>query len=178
MKFPLERLVLEGHLPAEYGNFTRRIVGRALLYTGEVEVPEVGARTLTIILHDRPSRVSPIVMADGPRTLRHRYRWSRPTSLCLWHPRDGAGLRWTLEDRLVGLIDVARVHLFREAWLRVHGRWPAPEVHLPPRSSERSRSRRLRDQRVRCWCGRRRYSRCHGAIDAADELRALGLQEG
>jgi hypothetical protein len=176
----LEWLALESGFPEEYANFRRRSIGKALVYSGEVDVGDAGTRRLALIFPGPPSRVSPIVMADGSRKSRHRYRWSRPTSLCIWYPSDPPPQRWTIEERLHGLIDRARVHLLKEAWWRVYGHWPSPEVHHEPRGTERritsSERRRIeRLDRQRCWCGSKRYAACHGAIDAEAELRQLRL---
>jgi hypothetical protein len=179
-RHPLEWLALESGFPEEYADFRRREIGKAFVYTGEVDVGDAGTRRLALILPGRPSRVPPIVMADGPRKSRHRYRWARPTSLCIWHPSDPPPLRWTIDECLQGLIDRARVHLLKEAWWRAFDEWPSPQVHLEPRgteqrftSSDRRRLQRL--ARQRCWCGRRRYAACHGAIHEHAELRLLGL---
>jgi hypothetical protein len=161
--------------------FRRREIGHAVVYTGEVDIGDAGKRLLALVFPGRPSRVPPIVMADGSRKSRHRYRWARPTSLCIWYPRDPPPERWTIQEGLHGLIDRARVHLLKEAWWRAHGHWPSPEVHREPRGTEhrvgRSDRRRLqRASRQHCWCGRTRYLACHGAIDDPhDELRQLGL---
>ena len=52
----------------------------------------------------------------------------------LWHPDDPPELRLLPEHRVVGLIEMAWGHLFREAWWRqtgaVEGReWLGAEVH-------------------------------------------------
>jgi len=171
---------LESGFPEEYANFRRRKIGKAFVYTGEVDVGDAGTRKVALIFYGRPSRVPPIIMADGPRKSRHRYRWARPTSLCIWHPGDPPPLRWTTDERLHGLIDRARVHLLKEAWWRAFDQWPSPEIHLEPRGTERritgsDRRRRQRLARQRCWCGRTRYTACHGAITEDDELQVLGL---
>jgi hypothetical protein len=126
--------------------------------------------------------VRPIVMADGPRESRHRFGWSRPTSLCLWFARDRPELRWNPKDGLIGLIDLARLHLIKEAWWRATGSWPGLEHHPFPGSNEKrqvsSRSSERRRKlliRERCWCGSGRYSGCHEAISQGEELSALRL---
>jgi hypothetical protein len=179
-RHPLEWLALESGFPKEYANFRRHEIGKALVYIGEVDIGDAGTRRVALIFPNRPSRISPIVMADGSRKSRHRYRWARPTSLCIWYPNDPRPARWTLQEGLHGLIDRTRVHLLKEAWWRVYGRWPSPEVHREPRGTERhitssDRRRIQRRNRQRCWCGRERYAACHGAIDPHDELRQLGL---
>lgn len=182
---PGELAMLERDFPPEYANFTRDRIGDALVYRGLVELELLGIqRKVIIIFRGRPSVFRPIVMADGPRRSRHRFYWSRPSSLCLWYAPDPDSMRWTLKDGLAGLIDLARLHLVKESWWRATNEWPGREVHrqppagdelkpLPPR--QRSRATLLRRQRQRCWCGAGRYNRCHGAIPVEEELVILGL---
>lgn len=179
----LELAGFESGLPPEYV-FTRRLVGQAVVYNGTVVVPEIGIeRMLAIVLRGPPSKRRPLLFADGPVRSRHRFRWARPTTLCIWFGRDCASLRWRPEHRLVGLIDLARRHLLQESFWRAEEVWDAPEVHAEPRGSEQGRGRatglmmrrkRLRD-REPCWCGAGRYRNCHGASAPDDELAALGF---
>lgn len=172
-------------MPAEYRDFRRRVVGNAIVYNGTVNLDTIGVeRRLALIFPGPPSRTSPIVMADGPTRSRHRFYWSRPSSLCLWYSGDPSSMRWTLRDGLGTLIDLSRVHLVKEAWWSVSGTWSEYERHREsPRGNEQrpldpkpSRIDRLRRDRQRCWCGRGRYVSCHGATDERVELEALGLK--
>ena len=177
-KHPLQFAALHRNLPPEYVHFRRWRVGNAVLFSGAVEVPETEiTRRVTLIFNRLPSAATPIVVADGPTASRHRYTWLRPTALCMWYPRDPPVMRWRLQEGITGLIDRARVHLLREAWWRSTGRWPAPDIHRPPNPRSRKSSHRelLTSQRRQCWCGRRRYAECHGAINATQELAELGL---
>jgi hypothetical protein len=186
-RWPLEFHALFGNLPREYHGFEIHGVSKALICTGSVEVDDIGERTVTVIFPGRPSRVRPIVMADGSERSRHRFRRYRISDLCLYFSGDPDNLRWTPRHRLTGLLDLTRVHLLKEAWWRLTERWPSPEVHRDPdersavrgktaSTDYRGRSRRLRYERRTCWCGSRRYTRCHGAISAADERDLLGLR--
>lgn len=125
-------------------------------YHGTVSLSPIAVeRRLTILFPTRPSRGNPVVMPDGPTTSRHRFRWARPTSLCLWYPGDHEQLRWTLPDGLVGLVDLSRLHLIKEIYWRVHDAWPGLEVHRDPAmSSAPPRKRQLATRRQRCWAGR------------------------
>jgi hypothetical protein len=189
-QFPLEQAALERGLDEAYPGFERGRIGRALVYRGTVQLDTLETeRTLVLIFPERPSRTRPIVMADGPTRSRHRFYWSRPSSLCLWFARDHEGLRWTVKDGLVALIDLARLHLIKEAWWRATGEWPGWEKHReppagderrprPPRPAARRKSESpkwIRYDRRRCWCGAARYVKCHGAIPPEDELDSLGL---
>jgi hypothetical protein len=185
-KWPLEFHALFAGLSPEYKHFEVRVVGRALVCNGTVEVDDVGTRLVTAIFPGRPSRVRPIVMADGPERSRHRFHRYRVSDLCLYFSRDPASLRWTLKQRMTGLLDITRLHLLKEAWWRVTNDWPSAEVHRHPDERRcstgkrdgggaRGRSRHLRHERRACWCGRPRYTRCHGALDMARERGDLGL---
>jgi SEC-C motif len=183
IEFPDELRLLEYDLSPEYDHFERAIVGRAIVFRGDVNLdPLPLQRRIAVIFPGRPSRVRPIVMADGPRTPRHRFTSHRPRPLCMWYSGDEPDMQWRLGRGLTGLIDIARVHLFREARFRQTGRWRGPEVHLKDGVVPQNRALRraqLRDgRRTRCWCGSgRRYIRCHGGIAPERELAILGIGE-
>jgi hypothetical protein len=185
---PLELHALMKRMDDAYPKHEVVRVGRALLIRLEVELDTLHKRRrLVVICPGRPSRVRPIVMADGPTRSRHRFYWARPSSLCVYYAPDHEGLRWTLKDGLVTLVDLSRVHLIKEAWWRVTGEWEGYEVHTrspagteqkprPPKQDDgRLSTEKLRRARVRCWCGTRRYVKCHGAIPADKELEVLGF---
>jgi hypothetical protein len=109
-----------------------------------VLVPIEGYEPRTVEMHFRRTSPEPLHMhtfADGPTESPHRYgpprkdRNRRP-SLCIWYPDDPAERRWIPRDGLLTLIEMARVHLFKEAWYRETGEWLGDEVpHLhEPRS--------------------------------------------
>ena len=178
----LEVAALETGLLDAYPGFKKWRVGKALLYGGTVDLDTLNrTRRIVIVFPGHPGKVRPIVMADGPKRSRHRFIWSRPTSLCLWYAGDHKSLRWSAEDRLVGLVDLARLHLIKEAWWRATNTWPGLEIHRPPTGDEQRPRRSFstattkRLGRQRCWCGSDRYENCHQSIPAEDELRLLGL---
>jgi hypothetical protein len=167
-------------MPPEYRHLERVVVGRALIYRGAVSLdPLPIVRRVAIVFRGRPSRERPIVMADGPRTERHRFTDFRPRPLCLWYSGDHPDRRWQLSNGLVELIDITRLHLLREARFRQTGRWLGPEVHLDSKVATNRAFRRAYDRdgpRVKCWCGSgRRYIRCHGEVAEEHELAVLGL---
>ena len=174
-------MLLEAGMPPEYQHLERVAIGRALVYRGEVSLdPLPNTRRVAIVFNGSPSRSRPVVMADGPRTRRHRFTAYRPLGLCLWYAHDDPAMQWRLEHGLVALIDITRLHLLREARFRQTGRWRGPEVHLDDSDAPTNRAyRRALDRdgpRVKCWCGsRRRYIRCHGAVAEQRELATLGL---
>lgn len=176
-KHPLQFAALHRNIPPEYRQFRRWRVGAAVLFNGLVEVPETSTeRRVTLIFNRPPALSTPIVVADGPTRSRHRYTWLRPTALCMWYPRDPLAMRWRLQEGLTGLIDRARVHLLREVWWRTTGNWLAPEIHREPNAKGKKLSHReVVMYERRCWCGRARYSKCHGDVDPWQELAELGL---
>jgi hypothetical protein len=180
---PEELSLLERDIPREYLHFKRSVVGRSIVYSGEVNLdPLPHRRRIALVFPGRPSTARPVVMADGPRTPRHRFTSYRPMPLCLWYSDDAPKMRWQLHDGLAILIDIARIHLVREARFRQTGRWRGPEVHLEdgdvPTNRALRRALGRTGGRVRCWCGTgRRYIRCHGEIAPEWELSLLGLQD-
>ena len=105
---------------------------------------------------------------DGPRdraTARHRYSDGR---LCLYYPKDPASRRWTIEDGLQGLFDLARRHLWAEHILRTCDYWPideAPHGDTPPAAPliVSPAPTPLPARNVRCPCGSGgKWKRCCG----------------
>lgn len=83
------------------------LIGSALVYRGQVSLSPVPiTRRIAIVPRERPSRERPIVMVDGPRTERHRFREFRPLPLSLWYANDPPDQQWRLKDGFVGLIDL------------------------------------------------------------------------
>ena len=102
-----------------------------LTYELDLDLEVYEPRRITIVFKadEPPSCVA--VFADGPTESPHRYGERR---LCMWYPADPPELRWLPEHRLVGLIEMSRLHLFREEyWRRTGGRddgeWLGPEIH-------------------------------------------------
>lgn len=175
---------LEASLPDDGLGFTRHVVGNAVVYNSEIKIFGV-TRRIAIIFRSAKDLLSPIVMTTGPTRSPHRYRWSRPTSLCMWHPSENPSRKWSFSTGLLGLLGIVKEHLCEEAMYRAEGRWFTDEHRFDPRPHDSERVRRGADgdqrrpakqRRHSCWCGSdRRYEKCHGAIDAKRELRLLGL---
>jgi hypothetical protein len=73
------------------------------------------------------------VYADGPTDSPHRYSPHprdplRRPSLCIWYPDDPPEQRWVPTDGLLTLIEMTRIHLFKEAYWRETGEWLGEEV--------------------------------------------------
>ena len=125
---------MEAGLRTSYPEVSISSISRSknrLVYELDLEIETYETRRVRIVFkaEEPPSFVD--VFADGPTELPHRYGKDK---LCLWHPKDPPELRWLPEDRLVGLIEIARRHLFREAWWRQAGghegdEWLGPEIH-------------------------------------------------
>jgi hypothetical protein len=92
------------------------------------------------------------VYADGPAESPHRYAPhpkdpQRRTSLCIRYPADPPELRWVPADGLLTLIELTRVHLFKEAYYRETGEWLGAEVsHGQPLRSKTCQPPRSRLQ--------------------------------
>jgi hypothetical protein len=98
----------------------------AIVYTLTVGVPEFDERrVIKITLGNRTWPTVRLVTADGPPRSPHRYADGH---LCMWYPGDGPDGTWQPEEGLLGLIQYARVHLFREAYWRRYDQWPGPEA--------------------------------------------------
>jgi hypothetical protein len=88
-----------------------------------LQVPVEHYESRTIEMHFRRPTADPAltrVYADGPVESPHRYAphpkdAQQRTSLCIWHPADPPELRWVPADGLLTLIELTRVHLFKEA---------------------------------------------------------------
>ena len=103
-------------------------------YTVMVPVTEYEPRLIEI--HFRRTTAQPAltaVYADGPPDSPHRYAphpkdHGQRSSLCIWFPDDAPDQRWTASDGLLSLIEMTRVHLFKEAHWRETGEWLGAEV--------------------------------------------------
>lgn len=108
-----------------------------IAYGLKVSVPEYEDRSIELVFPRTIARPEFCrVYADGPTESPHRYRASDRdkrgrSSLCVWHPDDPPELRWVPEDGLLSLIEMTRLHLFKEAYWRETGDWPGEESSHP-----------------------------------------------
>ena len=101
-----------------------------------LQVPVEHYESRTIEMHFRRPTAEPAltrVYADGPVESPHRYAphpkdAQQRTSLCIWYRADPPELRWVPADGLLTLIELTRVHLFKEAYYRETGEWLGAEV--------------------------------------------------
>lgn len=135
--YPL-RLRFERAAHVVYPNMRCTAVGhrRYARVTYTVRVPVADYEPRLIELHFRRTSAEPAltrVYADGPTESPHRYapypkdRRQRP-SLCIWDPGDPADQQWVPNDGLLSLIEMARIHLYKEAYWRETGEWLGEEV--------------------------------------------------
>jgi hypothetical protein len=66
--------------------------------------------------------------------LRHVYSTQPEPELCLWYPSDPDHRRWTFDKGLLALLDITKVHLYKEYRFKETGVWPGDEVHPDDRS--------------------------------------------
>lgn len=97
-------------------------------------VPVKGYEPRRIEMHFRRTTSEPempTIYADGPDESPHRYapKGKDPRSrLCIWHPYDSSDRRWVPPDGLLSLIEMVRIHLFKEAYWREKHVWLGEEA--------------------------------------------------
>lgn len=110
---------------------------------------------VSVEFHEQPNYVTfglapydfPVVFADPGAESKHRHQ--NIDALCLWFPGDPEDRRWHYTDGLVALFNLARNHLFYEAY------WRATGGHGGP------------GQREGTWLG---DEAAHGYLDALAEV--------
>jgi hypothetical protein len=99
---------------------------RGLRYCLQLEVPHYQTVVDVEILFRVRDEWYPRVRVTPSDYSPHRFS---DGSLCIWHRRDPNRERtWVVADGLLALIDLIRVHLFKEAWWREYGEWLGPQV--------------------------------------------------
>ncbi|MEL7667032.1 MAG: hypothetical protein AAGU73_02365 [Actinomycetota bacterium] len=96
-----------------------------VLYIASVEVDHFGRRQVTVLIDERSTYLRPRVWTADPRPLKHQFT---DGSLCMWYIWDPPDKRWVYEDGLVALLDLAKLHLYREERYRETGCWMGPEA--------------------------------------------------
>lgn len=129
---------MEAGIRSRYPDIEISGSAKSLTYELELGLEVYESRRVTIVFKVGEPASCVEVFADGPTESPHRYGENK---LCMWHPADPPELRWLPEHRLVGLIEMARLHLFREEyWRRKGGRnggeWLGPEIHPGEERSE------------------------------------------
>lgn len=121
---------------AAHPGFTRRAVGSRknarIAYGCAVEVDGYEPRQIEVCFSRTTRRPeAPDIYVDGPDDSPHRFdpRGKDPRRrLCVWDPRDPPERRWVPEDGLLSLIEMIRIHLFKEAYYREKGVWLGEEA--------------------------------------------------
>jgi hypothetical protein len=130
------RLRFERGAAAAYPGFSRRAVGSrknaCIAYGCTVPVDGYESRWIEVRF-SRTSRrpEAPDIYADGPVDSPHRFgpRGKDPRRrLCVWYPDDPPERRWVASDGLLSLIEMIRIHLFKEAYYREKGTWLGEEA--------------------------------------------------
>lgn len=127
-----------------YPNMSRTAVGHRqyarVVYRLVVPVPEYEPRTLEFQFRRTTSKPQITrVYADGPSASPHRYAPHpkdplQRASLCIWYPDDPPEQRWVSSNGLLSLVELTRVHLYKEAYWRETGEWLGEQV---PHDGER-----------------------------------------
>jgi hypothetical protein len=142
------RLRFERGVAASYPGMRWSVVGHGrhsrVVYRLRVPIPEYESRKVEFCF--RRSTSTPQlerIYADGPTSSPHRYApWPRDrlkrTSLCVWTPGDPRERSWVPADGLLVLIEITRVHLFKEQYWRETGEWLG-EQHLHDASTGEKR---------------------------------------
>ena len=122
---------MEAGIRSRYPGIEVSETAKSLSYELDLDLEVYEPRRIRIVFKANEPASCVEVFADGPTESPHRYDERR---LCMWYPADPPDLRWLPEHRLVGLIEMARLHLFREEyWRRTGGRnggeWLGPEIH-------------------------------------------------
>jgi hypothetical protein len=131
------RLRFERGAAAAYPGLTGRAIGRRknarIAYGCTVPLVEGYESRRIEFCFSRTTRrpEAPVIYADGPEDSPHRFMPSgkdprRP--LCVWYHGDEPDQRWLPEDGLVSLIELVRIHLFKEAYWREKAVWLGEEV--------------------------------------------------
>ena len=105
-----------------------------LAYSALAETGD-GRLRLVAIFPGHPDTAHPDVLClDGPRTSKHRNPpfedgvFGKSATLCLYYRQDPKERRWTPEHGLLGLFDIARVHVTNEHIWRRTGNWPSEDA--------------------------------------------------
>lgn len=119
-----------------YPGFTRRPIGSRknarMAYGCTIEVDGYEIRRIEVCFSRVTRRpTAPDIYVDGPEDSPHRFapRGKDPRRrLCVWYPDDQPERRWVSDDGLLSLIEMIRIHLFKEAYYRETGDWPGEEA--------------------------------------------------
>lgn len=99
-----------------------------LAYRALADGPFGRYRVVAVCPHP-PGKSDPVVLClDGPRGNEASEHRNGEAILCLYYWNDPPERRWTADDRLIRLFDLARQHLACEHVFRETGAWPIDEA--------------------------------------------------
>jgi hypothetical protein len=139
LRFEREALAAYPHLSK--GGVGSRRYSRTV-YGLVVPIPDYESREIELQFFRTTSQPEVArIYADGPTSSPHRYAphpkdTRRRSSLCIWYPEDPPALRWIPKDGLLSLIEMTRIHLFKEAYWRETGEWLGDEAPHPTPDSK------------------------------------------
>lgn len=116
--FPWDLLAWESHVSGPFGIYR--------LVAVFPERPE--DRRAVVVAHTPDTGSRPRMLClDGPIVRAHRYD---ERELCLYYPPDPPERRWSLDQGLLGLFDMARIHVLAEHSLLMNPQlgWPLSEA--------------------------------------------------
>jgi hypothetical protein len=94
-----------------------------------------GRLRLVAVFPGHPDTAHPDVLClDGPRTSKHRNPpfedgvFGKSATLCLYYRQDPSERRWATEHGLLGLFDIARIHVTNEHIWRRTRKWPSEDA--------------------------------------------------
>jgi hypothetical protein len=117
-----------------YAKRRRVFLWDLLAYSANAESAD-GRLRLVAVFPGHPYTTHPDVLClDGPRQSKHRNPpfedgvFGKSSELCLFYRRDPAERRWRPENGLLGLFDIARLHVANEHEWRRTGKWPGGDA--------------------------------------------------
>lgn len=116
--------------------------GRDVIYVVKAEIPEFEDREIEVLVNGKQSEPFTVhVRSDSTSKLKHTFGPIPGTrdpreELCIWYSGDNESQRWVWKDGLVALFDLARIHLYKEAYYAEHDVWLGPEAPHGPKPDD------------------------------------------
>jgi hypothetical protein len=109
-----------------------------LAYSANAETGDGRLRLVALFPGHPYSRDPEVLCLDGPRLSKHRNPpfedgvYGKSATLCLYYRRDPDERRWLPEQGLLGLFDIARLHVANEHEWRRTKKWPGSDAPHGP----------------------------------------------
>lgn len=116
--------------------------GRDVIYTLKAEIPEFEDREIEVLVKGKQSEPFTVhVRSDSTSKLKHTFGPMQGSNddrerLCIWYYGDPESERWVWKDGLVQLFNLARIHLYKEAYYAKYGVWLGPEAPHDAKSED------------------------------------------